>query len=205
MRRRPSPPGQPPSQPHSDVHHRLQRIEHLRPGLQPPVRIRELGKQEARSGARHRSHHVGRRQALGGDAAPGREMALAARSSPPPTSSSPGTPSSTRPMARLFQAALQHGLRRPDAYKVTGRHEITVDLPQPTASMFLNCADGRLRYHAGARLQGHQARGAAQPRRQHLARHLHGQDLGRQDLHGARRHRHRAVDPAGLRPGAQGL
>ena len=62
-------------EPRSDVHLGLQRVEHLRAGAQSALRIRELGDQEARSGARREPHHVGGRPALGAQAAAGRQMA----------------------------------------------------------------------------------------------------------------------------------
>ena len=86
-----------------------------------------------------------------------------------------------------------------DAYKVTGKHEITVDLPAYTITV-LRLADGRPGDHAGARLQGHQAGGAARASGEHVAGQLHGQDIGREELHRARRRRHGALDRAGLRP-----
>ena len=114
---------------HPDVLDRLQQFERLRPRLQPSLRISQLEGQDARAGALQRPHHVRRRQALGGDFAPGREMALGRGIHRSRRQVHVGRHVGHKAYGSQLQAVCARVFGDTGAYKVTGKYEITVDLP----------------------------------------------------------------------------
>ena len=95
-----------------------------------------------------------------------------------------------------FQSAFQEVFGSPDAYKVTGRHEITVDLPRYTIQ-FLEWVMGAMQImpeHGYKDIKPEQIRG-------HVVNTwlgiLQREDLRRKDLHRARR---RSAPVPGSRP-----
>ena len=103
-----------------------------------------------------------------------------------------------------FQAAFQEVFGSPDAYKVTGRHEITVDLPRYTIQ-FLEWVMGAMQImpeHGYKDIKPEQIRG-------HVVNTWLGSysvktsDGKTYTARGA--DRHRSLDRGRLRPGAEGL
>ena len=161
---------QPPSPAHPDVWQRLQRGQHLRPRVQRPFRIRQLGEQEACPGAGRVGEDLGRWQDLGIYVAQGREVAqrrgihrrgrqvhLGHRDRQGLWQRFPGAAGDRDGRQGRLQG---HGRARD--HRAAARAEHHVPGLRPAGD----------RHHAEACLPGAQARGVARPRDQHVGGHV---------------------------------